>query len=113
MNSSMTKEEARIDYDDILPHIGDLGPFQKKICVFLSLISAVGGLAVVVFPFTGYVSNYRCSVHQHENQSHSYYASEQQLPLFFRNLTIDSSSRCRNLVGMCVRRQASLGIKSV
>lgn len=99
VDSSMTREEARIDYDDILTHIGDLGPFQKRICVLLSLISAVGGLAVVVFPFTGYVPNYRCRVHQYENNSSSYFASDQKLPSWFGNLTIVSNSRCRNLKG--------------
>ena len=47
------------DYDLILSHLGDFGSFQKRILVLLSLVSAVGGLAVVVFPFTAFVPSYR------------------------------------------------------
>ena len=41
-----TRTADQLDYDVILSHIGDLGSFQVRIGLFLSLISAVGGLAV-------------------------------------------------------------------
>ena len=49
----------RYDYDLILSHLGDFGGFQKRILMMLSCVSAVGGLAVVVFPFTAFVPSYR------------------------------------------------------
>ena len=49
----------RCDYDLVLSHVGDFGGFQKRIMFLLSLVSAVGGLAVVVFPFTAFVPRYR------------------------------------------------------
>ena len=48
-----------LDYDVILAHVGHFGPFQLRTLLLLSCTAAVGGLAVVVFPFTGYVPNYR------------------------------------------------------
>ena len=53
------KGSVTYDYDQILSHIGEFGKFQKIISLLLSVTSAVGGLAVVVFPFTAFVQNYR------------------------------------------------------
>ena len=50
---------AGLDYDVILQHVGHFGPHQWWTLLLLSCTAAVGGLAVVVFPFTGYVPNYR------------------------------------------------------
>ena len=49
------------DYDLVLSHIGDFGGFQRRVLLLLSLVSAVGGLAVVEFPFTAFVPKYRLS----------------------------------------------------
>ena len=48
-----SENSSHIDYDVILDHIGQFGTFQKRITFFLSFVSAAGGLAVVVFVFTG------------------------------------------------------------
>ena len=52
-------DTLRCDYDLVLSHVGDFGGFQKRVLLLLSLVSAVGGLAVVVFPFTAFVPRYR------------------------------------------------------
>ena len=56
----MKKQTGKVDYDQILNHIGQFGPWQKKIHFLLWLVSAAGGLAVVVFSFTAYNLGYRC-----------------------------------------------------
>ena len=52
-------DTLRCDYDLVLSHVGDFGGFQKRVMLLLSLVSGVGGLAVVVFPFTAFVPVYR------------------------------------------------------
>ena len=42
-----------LNYDEVLEYIGQFGTFQRKIFFLLWLVSAAGGLAVVVFAFTG------------------------------------------------------------
>ena len=44
---------GKIDYDEVLKHTGQFGKFQIRIHFLLWLVSALGGLAVVVFAFTG------------------------------------------------------------
>ena len=51
-----------VDYDDILKHIGQFGPWQRRIHLLLWLTSAASGLVVVVFSFTAFNLNYRCQV---------------------------------------------------
>ena len=53
------EKTEKFDYDLVLSHIGDFGRFQVVSCIFLCCISAIGGLAVVVFPFTGFVPSHR------------------------------------------------------
>ena len=49
-----TKEpNLPLNYDEVLEYIGQFGTFQRKIFFLLWLVSAAGGLAVVVFAFTG------------------------------------------------------------
>ena len=49
-----TKEpNLALNYDEVLEYIGQFGTFQRKIFFLLWLVSAAGGLAVVVFAFTG------------------------------------------------------------
>ena len=45
-----------LNYDEVLEYIGQFGTFQRKIFFLLWLVSAAGGLAVVVFAFTGMLS---------------------------------------------------------
>ena len=54
-------EKSKLDYDQILAHIGQFGPWQKRIHFLLWFISAASGLAVVVFSFTAYNAGYRCN----------------------------------------------------
>ena len=42
-----------LNYDEVLEYIGQFGTFQRKIFFLLWLVSAAGGLAVVVFAFKG------------------------------------------------------------
>ena len=56
----MKKQTGKVNYDQILNHIGQFGPWQKRIHFLLWLVSAAGGLAVVVFSFTAYNLGYRC-----------------------------------------------------
>ena len=55
------KNKGIVDYDDILSHIGQFGPWQQRIHLLLWLTSAAGGLAVVVFSFTAFNLSYRCA----------------------------------------------------
>ena len=48
-----------LDYDEVLDYIGQFGTFQRRIFLWLSLATAAGGLAVVVFAFTGTINNLR------------------------------------------------------
>ena len=51
-----------VDYDDILKHIGQFGPWQRRIHLLLWLTSAASGLVVVVFSFTAFNMDYRCKI---------------------------------------------------
>ena len=61
------------DYDLVLNTIGHFGKFQKKVLCLLSLVSGAGGLAIVVFVFTGFEQSYRCKVGQCESGPHITY----------------------------------------
>ena len=52
---SSKENTVALNYDEVLEYIGQFGTFQKKIFFLLWLVSAAGGLAVVVFAFTGIV----------------------------------------------------------
>ena len=52
-DSSDKDRPEELDYDKVLDHIGQFGPFQRKIFLWLSFISAAAGLAVVAFAFIG------------------------------------------------------------
>ena len=54
---SSKERSLTLNYDEVLEYIGQFGTFQKKIFFLLWLVSAAGGLAVVVFAFTGKVNN--------------------------------------------------------
>ena len=58
----MEQQPGKVDYDQILNHIGQFGPWQKRIHFLLWLVSAAGGLAVVVFSFTAYNLGYSCKI---------------------------------------------------
>ena len=44
---------GRIDYDEVLKHVGQMGKFQTWVFLLLCLVSALSGLAVFAFGFTG------------------------------------------------------------
>ena len=50
---SSKEPNLALNYDEVLEYIGQFGTFQRKIFFLLWLVSAAGGLAVVVFAFTG------------------------------------------------------------
>jgi len=97
----MTSKGRELDYDEVLDYIGQFGSFQRKIFLLLSLVSAAGGLAVVVFAFTGFTPNYRCKVPHCESgdvSSLTYYQHEMSetpsLPAWY-NGTINLAQRCK------------------
>jgi len=64
------------DYDEIVRHMGQLGPWQWRVAFWAILASGSGGLAMVTFGFTGYVPKYRCSIKQCESVGQSsFYAN--------------------------------------
>ena len=50
---SSKEPKLALNYDEVLEYVGQFGTFQRKIFFLLWLVSAAGGLAVVVFAFTG------------------------------------------------------------
>ena len=119
-----TKERSlALDYDEVLEYIGQFGTFQRKIFFLLWLVSAAGGLSVVIFAFTGIVNDrkahfltlfpaglepkYRCRVSPCDTvPSADYYdqttcdgadteCGEMKLPAWYRNETIEINDRCR------------------
>jgi len=58
-----------LDYESVLKHIGQFGPWQRWIFFWMCLVSAASGLLVVVYVFTGFEPKYRCSVPICENAS--------------------------------------------
>ena len=50
---SPTDRSSELNYDEVLEYIGQFGLFQKRIFFLLWLVSAAGGIAVMVFAFTG------------------------------------------------------------
>lgn len=89
------KARVTLDYDEVLEYIGQFGRFQKKIFFWLSFISAAAGLAVVVFAFTGFETNYRCRIASCEGGNSSYYDKEGLLPSIYENVSIGLEDRCR------------------
>ena len=62
------KSGPSVDYDAILDHIGQFGPWQKRIFFLLWLTSAAGGLAVVVYTFTAFSTPYHCKIPYCQNK---------------------------------------------
>ena len=93
------REKTGLDYDEVLDYIGQFGPFQRKIFLWLSLVSAAAGLAVVVFAFTGFEPKYRCRLTQCEDPASKYFTADQEgnlkLPSFYANNSIQLKDRCK------------------
>ena len=51
-----------VDYDDVLTHIGELGPWQKRLFALLWIPSATSAMAVFMYDFTAFVPSMRCLV---------------------------------------------------
>jgi len=104
---SAKERSLSLDYDEVLEYIGQFGTFQKKIFFWLWLVSAAGGLAVVVFAFTGLEPKYRCRVSPCETETASDYytmpvcaAGDAEceglsLPAWYRNDSIGINERCK------------------
>jgi len=77
----MQTENKKLDYDEALEYIGQFGKFQRRIFFWLWLVSAAGGLAVVVFGFTAYNPKYRVGT-ECDLANSSYFIDEEggQLP---------------------------------
>ena len=52
-------QKVGLNYDEVMEYIGQFGHFQRRIFLWLSLVSAAAGLAVVVFAFTAFTPKYR------------------------------------------------------
>jgi len=91
-----------LNYDEVLEYIGQFGTFQRKIFFLLWLVSAAGGLAVVVFAFTGLEPKYRCRISGCEDEGSQYYeevqseegVTVQRLPSWYGNDSIGLNDRC-------------------
>jgi len=90
-----------LDYDEVLRYIGQFGTFQKRIFFWLWLVSAGGGLAVMVFAFTGLEPRYRCRVPECEASNSSTYTQagrEGLLPSWYGVDSLEGAQRCSKLV---------------
>jgi len=97
--SHKDREKASLNYDEVLDYIGQFGTFQRKIFLWLSLVSAAAGLAVVVFAYTGFEPKYRCRVVGCEDHDSSYYNTDSEgnlkLPNFYVTDSIELKDRCK------------------
>ncbi|XP_023325049.1 organic cation transporter protein isoform X2 [Eurytemora carolleeae] len=87
------KEE--FNYDEVLAYIGQFGKFQKKIFIWLWLVSGVTGLSVVTFGFTAYTPNYRVAT-ECDLMNSSYNFDTDSVPFWFRNKNDNISLDLRN-----------------
>ena len=69
------------DYDQILEYIGQCGKWQWRNFFILWLTSAAGGLAVVVWAFTGYNMPHRCSIPYCDTATSSYFGASDNMTL--------------------------------
>ena len=75
-----------VNYDTILDHIGQFGPWQQRIHFLLWLTSAAGGLAVVVYSFTAFKTPYICKPSRCENEDITYNGTAFVRYVIFYNL---------------------------
>ena len=61
-----------VDYDDVLTHIGELGPWQKRLFALLWIPSATSAMAVFMYDFTAFVPAMRCLVPGCDSDETSY-----------------------------------------
>ena len=85
---------AIVNYDTILDHIGQFGPWQQRIHFLLWLTSAAGGLAVVVYSFTAFKTPYICKPPRCESDEITYNGTAKAfvryvciLEILFRQIT--------------------------
>ena len=99
MRLKAREKAGRLDYDEVLEYIGQFGPFQRRIFLWLSLATTAGGLAVVVFAFTGLEPRYRCRLALCEDSASKYFTADQEgnlkLPSFYANNSIQLKDRCK------------------
>ena len=119
MRLKAREKAAGLDYDEILDYIGQFGPFQRRIFLWLSLVTTAAGIAVVVFAFTGFEPKYRCRVAECEDPASKYFATDQEgnlnLPSFYTNESIELKDRCkipRRRFSICIVRERSILILS-
>ena len=53
---------ASVNYDEILSHIGQFGPWQRRVFFLLWLTGMAAGLDAVVFIFAAYNLGHRCPI---------------------------------------------------
>ena len=97
-----TKNTA-LDYESVLKHIGQFGPWQRWIFFWMCLVSGASGLFVVVYVFTGFEPRYRCPVPYCENSTDGVYGTKLEAGYEFPDFVtvgipapaIDKSNLCQ------------------
>ena len=56
---NVTMKEEAFNYDDILEYTGQMGKFQRRICLLLLIAAFFPGIAVMSFTFTGAIPDYQ------------------------------------------------------
>jgi len=91
---------SELNFDEVLDYIGQFGRFQKRTFFLLCLVAAAGGIAVMVFAFTGLEPNYRCRVAECDMPNATYHdslQSNQALPSWYPESSIAPTERCRKM----------------
>jgi len=85
-------QKLGLNYDEVMDYIGQFGRFQRRIFLWLSLVSGAAGLAVVVFAFTAFTPSYRCRVPDCDQAETSDYSAFTQ---FLAVENVELADRCK------------------
>ena len=85
-------QKLGLNYDEVMDYIGQFGRFQRRIFLWLSLVSGAAGLAVVVFAFTAFTPSYRCRAPDCDQAETSDYSAFTQ---FLAVENVELADRCK------------------
>eukprot|EP00095_Tigriopus_kingsejongensis_P000969 maker-scaffold83_size396513-snap-gene-2.32 protein:Tk00969 transcript:maker-scaffold83_size396513-snap-gene-2.32-mRNA-1 annotation:"PREDICTED: uncharacterized protein LOC103466540" len=116
---------SSIEYDNVLKYIGQCGKWQWRNFFLLWLTSAAGGLAVVVWVFTGKAMDHRCMIPHCETPSSASYFEDgtDHLPIFaekleplghcnYYDIAGETSISCNEYLNQIDRNDTSLVLKN-